>query len=194
MGQRCDPECLLQAPETSKAPKVVRRGCKRCFGPRAQRSPKSLLHHLNPVLHRRNSLLHQCKMTLAPWVQKTFCTLSWPLWALLRFRAPVASTRGQRSKKTCDFCSGMVASPLAATAVTAILRCDFCAAKVRSGHPNSGATKQTIARTALAICTKALTPQIARNHPKPQIFPPRSPPGIPTEFILSATQNPTEFH
>ena len=32
-------------------------------------------------------------------------------------------------RKTCDFCSGMVASPLAATVVTAILRCDFCAAE-----------------------------------------------------------------
>ena len=72
----CDPECLLQGPETSKVPKVVRRGCKRCFGPREQRSPKSLLHHLNPVLHRCNPLLHQCKRILAPWVQKTFCTLS----------------------------------------------------------------------------------------------------------------------
>ena len=44
-----------------------------------------------------------------------------------------------------------------------------------------------------------LTPQITRNHPKPQIFLknpalPRNPPGIPTEFILSALQNPTEFH
>ena len=35
------------------------------------------------------------------------------------------------AKKPCDFCSGMVASPLAATMVTAILRCDFCAAKLQ---------------------------------------------------------------
>ena len=35
---------------------------------------------------------------------------------------------GRRSEKPCDFCSEMVASPLAATVVTAILRCDFCAA------------------------------------------------------------------
>ena len=48
----CDPKVLLQGPKTSKVPKVVRRGCKRCFGPREQRSPKSLLHHQNPVLHR----------------------------------------------------------------------------------------------------------------------------------------------
>ena len=72
----CDPKVLLQGPETSKVPKVVRRGCKRCFGPKEQRSPKSLLHHQNPVLHRCNSLLHQCKRTLAPLAQKTFCTLS----------------------------------------------------------------------------------------------------------------------
>ena len=86
----CDPECLLQGPEASKLPKVVRRGCKRSFGPREQRSPKSLLHHLNPVLHRCNSLLHQCKRTLLPG-SKTF--------APLRFLAPVAGTR---SRKHCQ--------------------------------------------------------------------------------------------
>ena len=30
--QVCDPECLLQRPETSKLLKVVRRGCIRCLG------------------------------------------------------------------------------------------------------------------------------------------------------------------
>ena len=35
-SQTCDPECLLQGPETSSEPNVVRRGCKRCFGPRGQ--------------------------------------------------------------------------------------------------------------------------------------------------------------
>ena len=69
-------ECLVQGAETSKVPKVVGRGCKRCFGRREHRSPKSLLHHPNPVLQRCNSLLHQCKRTLAPWVRKAFCTLS----------------------------------------------------------------------------------------------------------------------
>ena len=38
---------------------------------------------------------------------------------------------GPRSEKPSDFCSGMVAGPLPATVVTAILRCDFCAAKPR---------------------------------------------------------------
>ena len=28
----CDPKCLLRRPETSKLPKVVWRGCRRCFG------------------------------------------------------------------------------------------------------------------------------------------------------------------
>ena len=31
-----------------KSPKVARRGCKRAFGPTAQRSPKSPLHHVQP--------------------------------------------------------------------------------------------------------------------------------------------------
>ena len=59
--------------------------------------------------------------------------------AILRLTPKIAS--GQRfvcgrrqSDKPCDFCSEMVASPLAATVVTAILRCDFCAAK--SGRDN----------------------------------------------------------
>ena len=60
-----------RGPKPQKYPK-----CKRCFGPREQRSPKSLLHHQNPVLHRCNSLLRQCKRTLAPLAQKSFCTLS----------------------------------------------------------------------------------------------------------------------
>ena len=49
----CDPKVLLQGPETSKVPKVVRRGCKSCFGHKEQRSPKSLLHYQNPVLLER---------------------------------------------------------------------------------------------------------------------------------------------
>ena len=39
---------------------------------------------------------------------------------------------GRRSKQPCDFCSGMVASPLVATMVTVILRREFCAAKFQA--------------------------------------------------------------
>ena len=35
--------------EKGKFPKVLRGGCKRSFGPREQRSPKSLLHHPKPI-------------------------------------------------------------------------------------------------------------------------------------------------
>ena len=63
-------------PEKGKFPKVVRRGCKRWFGLREQKSPKSLLHHPKPVLHRCNPILHWCNPIFAPWAQKTFCTLS----------------------------------------------------------------------------------------------------------------------
>ena len=38
----CDPECLLQSPETPKFPKV-RRGCKRCFGQLQKGSLKRLV-------------------------------------------------------------------------------------------------------------------------------------------------------
>ena len=37
-AEGCDPDCLLQGPETSKVPKAVRRGCKRSFGPKAPKS------------------------------------------------------------------------------------------------------------------------------------------------------------
>ena len=72
----CEPGNL---PKKGKFPKVVRGGCKMSFwlfGPREQRSPKSLLHHPNPLLHRCNPISHQCKRPLARGVQKTFCTLS----------------------------------------------------------------------------------------------------------------------
>ena len=82
----CDYECLLQGPETSKVPKVVRRGCKRCFGPREQRSPKSLLHHQNRVLHRCNSLLHQCKRTLALGAKKTLAPSPNHFWEFSIFK------------------------------------------------------------------------------------------------------------
>ena len=50
--------------EKGKLPKVLRGGCKRSFGPREQRSPKSLLHH--PKL-----LLHRCKMGFG-WCKRLF--------------------------------------------------------------------------------------------------------------------------
>ena len=46
------------------------------FGPREQRSPKSLLHLPNPLLRQCSPISHQCKRPLARGVQKTFCTLS----------------------------------------------------------------------------------------------------------------------
>ena len=50
--------------EKGKFPKVLRGGCKRSFGPREQRSPKSLLYH--PKL-----LLHRCKMGFG-WCKRLF--------------------------------------------------------------------------------------------------------------------------
>ena len=50
--------------ENGKIPKVLRGGCKRSFGPREQRSPKSLLHHPKPLLHR-------CKMGFG-WCKRLF--------------------------------------------------------------------------------------------------------------------------
>ena len=72
----CKPSRLGDGVENRKFPKVDTRGCKRCFGPREQRSPKGLLHLPKAVLHRCNPILHQCKRLFARWVQKTFCPLS----------------------------------------------------------------------------------------------------------------------
>ena len=47
-GLNCKPERLGEGSKIGKSPKVLRRGCKRSFGPTAQRSPKSLLHHVQP--------------------------------------------------------------------------------------------------------------------------------------------------
>ena len=41
--------------EKGKFPKVLKGGCKRSFGPREQRPPKSLLQHPNLILHRCKS-------------------------------------------------------------------------------------------------------------------------------------------
>ena len=67
--------------------------------------------------------------------------LSWLLNILIVFKFSVLFLRLilglsvpwslRPSEKRCDFCSGMVASPLAASVVIAILRCDFCADKFR---------------------------------------------------------------
>ena len=97
----CDPKCLLQGPETPKVPKVVRRGCKRCFGLREQRSPKSLLHHPNPVLHRCNSLVHQCKRTLPAWARKTFRLLHPLLTTLGTFEVSGPCSRHPGSQYKC---------------------------------------------------------------------------------------------
>ena len=69
-----------------KSPKVARRGCKRSFGPTAQRSPKSHLHHVQPYFA---PVQPQCKRLFARSVQKTFCTLSKPLSGIFLFSTPL---------------------------------------------------------------------------------------------------------
>ena len=83
-GKFCGPGKLT---EKGKFQKVLRGGCKRSFGPREQRSPKSLFHHPKLLLHRRKMGLHRCKRLCAPWVQKTFCTLPEALLGIFPFRS-----------------------------------------------------------------------------------------------------------
>ena len=49
------------------------------------------------------------------------------------FAAGEANLCGQRSEKPSNFSNGMVASPLAAAVVAAILRYELCAAKICAG-------------------------------------------------------------
>ena len=59
----------------------------RSFGPRAQRSPKSLLHHQNSILHRCNSLLHSLLTTLGTFEVSGPCsrTSGSQLWGAKKY-------------------------------------------------------------------------------------------------------------
>ena len=59
-------------PDSGKSPKVVRRGCKRSFGTREQKSQKGLLNHQNLVLHRCNPAFHRCKRVCPDCTQRPF--------------------------------------------------------------------------------------------------------------------------
>ena len=106
----CDPKCLLQRPETSKLLKVVRRGCKRCFGQMEKGSPKSLLHYCNPGFapvqpsfapvqqafdpHTPKHLLHPLLTTLGNFEVSCLCSrrLGSQMWAPLSVQSTTAST------------------------------------------------------------------------------------------------------
>ena len=72
----CDPKVLLQGPETSKVPKVVRRGCKRSFGPRAPKASCTGAKESCTSAKQGFGGAKDSWETFAPWVQNTFCTLS----------------------------------------------------------------------------------------------------------------------
>ena len=76
-AQACDPNVLLQGPETSKVPKVVvRRGCKRSFGPRAPKSSCTGAKESCTGAKQGFGGAKDSWETFVPWVQNTFCTLS----------------------------------------------------------------------------------------------------------------------
>ena len=76
LSLHCDAKCLLQGPETSKVPKVVRRGCKRSFGPRAPKSSCTGAKESCTSAKQGWGGAKDSWETFAPWDQKTFCTLS----------------------------------------------------------------------------------------------------------------------
>ena len=81
---------VLQRPEASKLPKVVRRGHKSSFGQLEKWSPKSLLHQCNPLLHHCSRLLvHICTKTpFAPSYNH--------FGQFLRLRASIAGSSGRK--------------------------------------------------------------------------------------------------
>ena len=95
----CDPKCLLQGAETSKLPKVVRRGRKRCFGVKLEKgSPKSLLHQWNHLLHHCNkALFAPVQQAFGPHTPKHLLHPLLTIRAISRFWVPIASTRGRNS-------------------------------------------------------------------------------------------------
>ena len=72
---------------------------------------------------------------------------------------------GRQSEKPCDFCSGMVASPLAATVVTAILRCDFCAAKSRDHSQSNPQHTKNPELQDYSTCVSDFSGRECRNPP-----------------------------
>ena len=83
------PQVPATGPETSKLPKVVRRGCTMCFG--AYGPKASCTGAKQGCTGARDPW-----ETISPAGQNTFCTLPKPLWANLRFRASVASTQSRK--------------------------------------------------------------------------------------------------
>ena len=82
---------------------------------------------------------------------------------------------GRRSEKPCDFRSGMVASPLAATVFIAILRCDFCATKFLT-H----VTSKVYVNAILGISLTSPCPSAERSFcKKDEIFETKSPKSLP---------------
>ena len=84
-----------RGPKPQKCPKWLGEGAKGLLG-QGRQSPLALVQKGSCTGAKQGfGGAKDSWETFAPWVQKTFCTLSEPLWALLRFRAPVAGTRGR---------------------------------------------------------------------------------------------------
>ena len=77
-----------ERPETSNLPKVVGRGCKRCFGVCGQKA--CCTGAKQGCTGESDSW-----KTISPAGLKHLCTRSTPLWAIVRFWASVAGTQGR---------------------------------------------------------------------------------------------------
>ena len=126
--------CELQRPNCRfKKPKVVKLSFNQCLSARPV--------HISAARHNQSKLanlsvpwsLRQRNRVAAATCGRGRCEVP----AILRVtqESLVSSDffcgrQFEKSERPCDFCSGMVASPVAATVVTAISRCDSCAAKL----------------------------------------------------------------
>ena len=74
----CKPSCLGERVGSRKFPTVVRRGCKRSFRPRERVASCTGAKRGCTGAKEISEGARDSWETFAPWVQKTFCTLSWP--------------------------------------------------------------------------------------------------------------------
>ena len=109
----CKPERLGEGSKIGKSPKVVP------FGPTAPMSPKSSLHHVQACFALR---LRRWKRLVAPSVQKTLCTLSWPLSAILLFSTPLPGALVCNRKWLKSDFRGLPQSDLKATLQSTVCR------------------------------------------------------------------------
>ena len=90
-----------RGPERGKFSKVVRRGSKRSFGPRKQKSSKS--HHPNKALHWCNAILRRCKAFFLPGPKRPFPNHFWEFTIFGPLPEPLDCNHDQNMRSKCCY-------------------------------------------------------------------------------------------